>query len=325
MLTNDFYLSGNHNSTDTLRQRNPKEPKIFDKLRSSDSHPISERIKALAEELTKNATNDVGKARAIYDYITANILYDTEEWEHITQGGEDYSHPHDPDSVLERGTTVCIGYAWLFNHLCKAAGIESKWLIGDVRGYRGTPDDELISEFRHAWNVVKLDDDAWHLLDSTWGAKQEGEEKSDYEGRADYYFDTPSNQFVFDHLPEESEWQLLDEPIPSENAFSVLPNLKPAFFTDGIGLTDAYTSTLMARSGTMSALSFTKPDGVTLKATIITGNDAQTEKPIKVEESEGNTVAVIPSLESGSYLIRIYTGKGSSVLNCAADFQIIVQ
>lgn len=306
--------------------RHSREPPVFEALRNSGNAPIPQCVKELADEITRDATNAVGKARAIYDWLTSNITYDTAEWENIAAGADSYIHAHDPESVLERGTTVCTGYSWLFDNLCEAAGIEATWLIGDVRGYRGTADDELVTDIRHAWNAVKLEDGEWHLLDATWGALQEGErENALTRKRADYYFDTPPQQFVYDHLPENEDWQLLETTMPTESAFSVLPNLKPSFFTNGLRLGDGYTSVLRARAGVQAALEFSAGKGVKTLATIGTADDPDSFRRVRIAKGEdGNGLAaVVPALPSGEYVLRLYSGKrGTDYLECSADFLI---
>ncbi len=300
-----------------------REPSIFDQLRDHRSKPIPAEVRELAEEITRNCTNEASKARAIYDWLTSNITYDTAEWRNIVTGADDYIHPHDPASVLERGTTVCIGYAWLFDDLCTSAGLESTYLIGDVRGFRGTPDDELVSAVRHAWSAVR-EDGEWKLLDATWGAKQAGETEADYKARADYYFATPPNQFVFDHLPEDEDWQLLDNPVPSETAFSILPNLKPAFFMDGLKLGGDYTSVLGAKTDERYRLAFGKPKGTEVVFTLGPASNGEASKQIRSATSaSGKSVAaIIPPLSKGDHLLRVYSRTDDGPFTCGADFVI---
>ena len=304
-----------------------REPALFEQLRNHRSQPIPEEVRALAAEITKDCTNNVSRARAIYDWLTAHITYDTAEWRNIVSGADAYIHPHDPASVLERGSTVCIGYAWLFDDLCASAGLESTFLIGDVRGYRGTPDEELVSSVRHAWSAVRDDDGGWTLLDATWGARQEGETEADYKARADYYYATPPNQFVFDHLPEDDAWQLLETPVPSETAFSVLPNLKPAFFTDGLKLGGDYTSVLGAQAGERHRLAFGKPAGTDVAFTLGPASDAAASKQIQSVTSAGgkSVAALLPALPRGEYLLRVYSRTGDGPYTCGADFVIRAQ
>ena len=315
-------------SSDRTAQNQPakdrgREPAIFDQLRDHRSKPIPAEVRELAGEITKDCTNETSKARAIYDWLTANITYDTAEWRNIVAGADDYIHPHDPASVLKRGSTVCIGYAWLFDDLCSSAGLESTFLIGDVRGYRGTPDEDLVSSVRHAWSAVR-EDGEWKLLDATWGARQEGEKDDDYKARADYYFATPPNQFVFDHLPEEPDWQLLENPVPSDTAFSILPNLKPAFFIDGLKLGGDYTSVLGAKTDERYRLSFGKPGGIDVAFTLGPVSDGEDSKQIRsVNSAGGKTVsAIIPPLQKGEHLLRVYSRSGDGPFTCAADFVI---
>ena len=300
-----------------------REPSIFEQLRDHRSKPIPAEVRELADEITRDCTNEVSKARAIYDWLTSNITYDTAEWRNIVSGADDYIHPHDPASVLERGTTVCIGYAWLFDDLCTAAGLESTYLIGDVRGYRGTPDDELVSSVRHAWSAVR-EDGEWKLLDATWGAKQAGETEADYKARADYYFATPPNQFVFDHLPEDADWQLLENPVPTETAFLILPNLKPAFFTDGLKLGGDYTSVLGAKTDERYRLAFGKPKGTEVVFTLGPASNGEASKQIRSATSaSGKSVsALIPPLSKGDHLLRVYSRTDDGPFTCGADFVI---
>ena len=316
-------LSGNTVATNQSANGGSREPVIFDQLRNHRSKPIPAEVRELAGEITKDCTNEASKARAIYDWLTANITYDTAEWRNIVSGANDYIHPHDPASVLERGNTVCIGYAWLFDDLCTSAGLESTYLIGDVRGYRGTPDDELVSSVRHAWSAVR-EDGEWKLLDATWGARQEGEKEGDYKARAEYYFDTPPNQFVFDHLPEDADWQLLENPVPTETAFSILPNLKPAFFMDGLKLGGDYTSVLGAKTDERYRLSFGKPEGTEVAFTLGPASNGETSKQIRsVSSASGKSVsAVIPPLSKGDHLLRVYSRTGDGPFTCGADFLI---
>ncbi len=316
-------LSAGTAAPDKSEKGRGREPAIFNQLRDHRSKPIPAEVRELAGEITKDCTNEASKARAIYDWLTANITYDTAEWRNIVSGADDYIHPHDPASVLKRGTTVCIGYAWLFDDLCASAGLESTYLIGDVRGYRGTPDDELVSSVRHAWSAVR-EDGEWKLLDATWGARQEGENEGDYKARSDYYFDTPPNQFVFDHLPEDAEWQLLENPVPSETAFSILPNLKPAFFMDGLRLGGDYTSVLGAKTDERYRLAFGKPKGTDVVFTLGPASNGEASKQIRSMTTAGgkSVSAIIPPLPKGEHLLRVYSRTGDGPFTCGADFVI---
>ncbi len=296
---------------------------IFAALRSSRNQPIPTEVAELAAELTKDATNDLQRARALYDWLTANIRYDTVEWNHITGGGSSYTHEHDPASVLARGTTVCAGYSWLFDALARSVGLASNFLIGDVRGYRGTADDDLISAFKHAWNAVMIDGN-WELLDATWGARQVDETlDSGYLARRDYYFATPPNQMIFDHLPESADWQLLADPLPDSDAFQRLPNLKPTFFQHGLRLGNGQAANLTTSAATGGTLLLSAPEAVAIGATLSRPGDATPPLTIPVLEAGTERAIHTGPLPAGDYLLRLYSkAPDDATYTCSADFMI---
>ena len=299
------------------------EHPLFAALRASAGQPIPAEVRALADKITAGCTNDLQRARSIYDWITDHIRYDTEEWAHVVGGAEDYCHDHDPLSVLRRGTTVCIGYAWLFDALAQSVGLRATYLIGDVRGYRGTEDDTLISAFKHAWNAVEVDQ-TWMLLDATWGARQTEQIEDVDAARRAYYFNTPANQLIFDHLPESSAWQLLLNPVPDAVSFAALPNLKPAFFTDGLRLANAFTDTLHLGAGAQAGVTLLAPEGVRLIATLSQADGSNTRKLPVLQEGDRRDV-VVGSIPAGTYILRVYSSSGTDPIRfeCAADFVIV--
>ena len=300
----------------------PAEPPLFAELRASRGQPIPPEVAALAQQITHGATNEAQRARALYDWITTNIRYDVEEWAHITGGGSSYMNAHDPLSVLARGTTVCAGYSWLFDAMARSVGLDSTFLIGSVRGYRGTPDDALVSAFKHAWNAVRIDGE-WRLLDATWGARQTGESEGDYLDRQAYYFDTPPGQMIFDHLPETPEWQLLADPLSGAEAFNLLPNLKPTFFQHGLRLGDAFTSTVTADADRGGMLTVTAPETVDVAATLAPLDSGAAAAPVPVRTSGTRREIAIDRLAPGTYLLRIYSRQpGDERFACSADFVI---
>jgi hypothetical protein len=80
-----------------------------------------------------------------------------------------------PASTLSTGLAVCEGYAGLFTALATKAGLESMVIGGHGKGlgYEALgPGDPLPPENAsgHAWNVVKIDNGQWKLIDACWGA-----------------------------------------------------------------------------------------------------------------------------------------------------------
>jgi transglutaminase/protease-like cytokinesis protein 3 len=66
-------------------------------------------------------------------------------------------------------------------------------------------------------------DGAWQLVDATWGSggSTSEDEKEIYFSEIDmrYFFADPKD-FVTDHFPADSKWQLLDKPISKREFYS---------------------------------------------------------------------------------------------------------
>ena len=93
----------------------------------------------------------------------------------------------------------------------------------------------------HAWNAVYIND-TWWLLDATWGAGYVDDNKNFVFQYSEHYFLTDPNQFIYDHFPENKEWQFLEHPIVMETYEGYLKltkhffklNLKPVTHRNGI-------------------------------------------------------------------------------------------
>lgn len=80
---------------------------------------------------------------------------------------DDYGYPQDALwahrvlGVFDGRGAVCEGYAYAYQLLLNAAGVENIYVVGDA----GVPGYDF-SE--HAWNLVQLDDGGWYWCDLTW-------------------------------------------------------------------------------------------------------------------------------------------------------------
>lgn len=163
----------------------------------------------LAEYLQRPAKTDLEKARLIYSWIATHIHYDDDGFN--TGKYRDES----ADSVLARRTAVCDGFSSLFQELGLLMDLKVEKVSGYAKGYGYKPGDKF-SDTDHAWNAVKIDN-TWKLIDVTWGSSEgetteEGLLKSTM--RFDpYWFCVPPEAFIFSHLPENKDWQLISNSI----------------------------------------------------------------------------------------------------------------
>ena len=154
----------------------------------------------LTDYLTGTANTPRHKAERIYNWITANINYDT--YLYKAKGSvRDCS----PTTVLKRRQSVCAGYATLFETMAKRAGLQVQIIPGVGRSQSSGKAEG------HAWNVVMLDGE-WKLVDCTWGAGFVNGNDF-HRSFSDAYFCADPKEFLTSHFPDDSKWQLVDRPI----------------------------------------------------------------------------------------------------------------
>lgn len=116
---------------------------------------VEEKIKEIVKTIIKPEMTDFQKEIAVHNYIVNNTRYDEANYEKGTVPKE----ANTSYGVLINGVGVCGGYASAMDKLLKAAGVESIIISGEA-GENGKYEP-------HAWNLVKLDGDYYHI-DATW-------------------------------------------------------------------------------------------------------------------------------------------------------------
>ena len=122
----------------------------------------------LANELTAPFPSLTDKARVLFTWLHHNIQYDVYAFfNHCVKWST-------PGSTLASGLAVCEGYAGLFADLARRAGLEALVISGHAKGFgfQDLAPGSGLPPFNsnHAWNVVKIDNDQWKLIDACWGA-----------------------------------------------------------------------------------------------------------------------------------------------------------
>jgi transglutaminase-like putative cysteine protease len=188
-------------------------------------------LKQLSQALVKDGADDFQKVRALHDWVAVNIAYDADAFygksPTITS----------PLEVIRRGSSVCQGYAEVFQLMSRYAGYECAVVSGYARGVGFDPMQDLSGPFQsnHAWNAVRIGD-RWYLVDCTWdaGYMNVAERKSVQRYGTSFLFSDPRG-FLCSHYPGQPEWQLVDRPVGWED-FLALPHLEPSFFQAGLSL-----------------------------------------------------------------------------------------
>jgi hypothetical protein len=162
----------------------------------------SHDLASLANQLTSPFSSPTDKARTLFTWLHHNISYDVDSF------FNNRVQPSTPTRTVSTGLAVCEGYAGLFATLANHAGLDARVVSGHGKGYGFTPvkAGSPIPPFNasHAWNVVRIDDGQWKLIDACWGAGHVSGKGQPYTRRFDPKFFTMSNdEFGLRHYPTD--------------------------------------------------------------------------------------------------------------------------
>lgn len=261
----------------------------------------SERsIDSIADYLARVGRDDEIRARALYRWITTNIEYDTVGFVTGNYGSMD------PADVLAKGSSVCSGYAGLFKAIGTRMGLEIEVINGWSKGYGYRAGAQLPRETNHAWNAVRVNGQ-WRLVDSTWGAGYVTGNPLRFEYRfVNHYFLTEPAQFIFDHLPDDPEWQLLDEPISADRYLN-LAYLRPGFFTSGLEIDSHRNSRIDA--GSRVTVGLRGQSDTEVSARLETTNGETIERAVLIERTGSSFAINVVAPQAGEYLLRVFAKR----------------
>lgn len=156
---------------------------------------ILEEVKSLSDQICAGITNDYDKARALCEWVSANLYYDKDAAaEGVTE--EEVSL----EFVLNYHRSVCFGWSNLYSAMCQAQGITCFNASGSVvTGSRCFLQTELSDERSHSWNLVVADGRLiW--VDTVWNSSNNYNKGNYFEGNYDMqYFDIDNVLLSNDH------------------------------------------------------------------------------------------------------------------------------
>ena len=125
----------------------------------------SSAVVPLADELTKDAADELAKVAGVNNWVVDNISYDTNLAATVSSG-----YLPDVDSVLAKKKGICFDYAALMTSMLRAEDVPTKLVVG----YSGSVYHAWISVYTKAsgWvdNVIYFDGNAWKLMDPTFAS-----------------------------------------------------------------------------------------------------------------------------------------------------------
>jgi hypothetical protein len=118
-----------------------------------DAPPFGvEQLRKIAQEISARAASPMGRAKAIFEYMTTKFEYDMRD------------HLDAAPAVIERKEGSCSELAFAFVALCRAAGVPAR-IVTSFRNREGaTPSVDWVG---HRWAEFYADDIGWVPADPT--------------------------------------------------------------------------------------------------------------------------------------------------------------
>lgn len=147
---------------------------------------LDKKIREILSEIIRPGMTAYQKEKAVHDYLVSKCEYDIEGYNKNNISPESYT----AYGALCLGKAVCIGYSEAAYLLLNRAGVETMIITGESKG---DP---------HAWNLVKLDGQFYHL-DITWNdtIKNEDDQNIRY-----YYFNLDDTAISRDHTWDRADY-----------------------------------------------------------------------------------------------------------------------
>lgn len=189
----EFYVEYEYDNTIYYQELNSdqvliNQPNFY--LQEQAPHIVfTPYLKALGQEIIKDETNNLIKAKLIYEYITTNITYSFVR--------NYYTIPNIPEYAALGGKGDCGVQALLFITLCRCVGVPARWQAG----LYVTPNDIG----NHDWARFYVAPYGWLYADCSFGgsAYRNGDKErwQYYFGHLDPFRMPANSEYQFDLYP----------------------------------------------------------------------------------------------------------------------------
>jgi len=255
---------------------------------------VETSIESVAQYIVQQEKDPLQRIKALHDYVADRIAYDAPSY----FAGQ--YPPQDAETVFQRRTAVCAGYAKLLEALGKAAGEDILYVVGDSRSQTSDLNGQ-----GHAWNAAKING-AWYLIDATWNSGYVDSSGFTKHYKTDYLF-PPPHVMVISHFPDDPSWQLLPRPL-SRGEFLRQPMLRPQFFADGLKLVFPTRSQTDVQGNAL--LQIENPRQKWLMASYRTKASAQAQNCL-AQPIQGNQIScTFPG--TGTYEVSLFSGDAQA-------------
>lgn len=262
-------------------------------------------LSTLIEELTLEK-NLIDRLWIIYYWISQNIRYD------IDADFNSHNRHQKAEDVFRTGKSTCEGYASIFKALCDYLEIPCEKITGYAKDYSFKIAYPQFSHVNHTWNAVKLNNNYWYLIDSAWGA---GYIDGNHEYKKDlkpHYFLAHPEHMIYNHLPEESQWQLLTKPITMDD-YIHLPHVHSYYFIFNLNIISPRFSSIVSFDTNQSTAEvlLQAPNDIQLTCSI--KDDIRSTSLTQYDYNRQVWQCLFCPYKSGSHTLIIYANHISTI------------
>jgi len=260
-------------------------------------------IDNLCEYFKQNTTNFTEEEKALlaYKWLGLSVKYNEERILRLRES----SHK-----------AVISAQASIFNQITTALGIETVFVKGYVKDNKYDPEKPLTKP-NHEWNAVKLKS-RWQLVDSAW--RNEG----------DSGFCPDPKKFIRTHFPEESQWQLLKQPITKEQ-FEQQLNFNNYFYKCGLVSVEPDKAVITTKGQNKYLIHYQKDADIKVmgKLSYLADNEEEEiSNGLLVQKLEDHFEVDVAFNKKGKYKVEFFAAKTSMksfklvfeyIVNCTED------
>ncbi|CAF2388376.1 unnamed protein product [Rotaria sp. Silwood2] len=222
-----------------------------------------DQLTTLIKDLIKDK-NIIDHVWIIFYWISQNILYDIDADVNHNQNLKQKS-----DDIFTSGKTTYEGYATIFKTLCDNIDVKCIIIPGYAKDSHFQINQSKFSQINHIWNAVQFNGNHWYLIDTVLGSGYI-DNKHKYKKHLNiHYFLTHPEYMIYNHFPNDSQWQFLAKPISMFDFFR-LPYLHSYYFIYNLTLISPRFSSIVLfdKHGAYAEVLVQAPNDVQLTCSI---------------------------------------------------------
>ena len=274
---------------------------IIDKSPKIEKSKLKDFIDYLNNE-TKNFS-EFEKAYSLYYWIYKNISY-----------GSNGNKINETDyKKIYKSKKLNFLCSKMYTYILKKIGLN----IFDIKGYSKNTgsyfQDDIIMEFHYSWNILKVKENYYIINPSIYYFIDEKELN-------DFYFCAKPEEFIWANLPKEPKWQLLENPITTEE-FQKRIKLNHSFFKYLKSADKIYHTYTIENENKFSLKFYKKKENSKIYGKLL-GEEGNFEKQnyfienlgckCKNNDEKDFTDVICYFEEKKEYMLYIYANDGSS-------------